>query len=238
MIKISALNKSFGKLQALKDINLFFQEGNTIALIGPNASGKTTLIKCLLGLVIPDSGTMLYKGEKISSNSSYRQHIGYMPQIGRFPEQLYVKQVFDMIRDIRSGHMVIDEELIEEFKIASIYQKRMGALSGGTRQKVSAALAYLFDPDILVLDEPTAGLDPASCEILKQKIIKERRKGKLTLITSHNMNDVEELADRVVSMNEGEVEFYKTVDEIKIETGEQRLGKALVRIMNKENISQ
>jgi Cu-processing system ATP-binding protein len=92
-------------------------------------------------------------------------------------------------------------------------------------------LAYLFAPDVLVLDEPTAGLDPASSEIFKQKIIHEKRKGRLTLITSHNLSDVEELADRIVFMLDGEVKFFKTVEEIKIESGEVKLEKALARMM-------
>jgi Cu-processing system ATP-binding protein len=83
MIKCEHLHKSFGKLHVLKDINLFFEQGSTIALIGPNGSGKTTLLKSLLGLVIPDSGNILFRGEKIAGTSAYRQQIGYMPQIGR-----------------------------------------------------------------------------------------------------------------------------------------------------------
>jgi len=235
MIKIERLNKSFGKLHVLKDINLFFEQGSTIALIGPNASGKTTLIKCLLGLVIPDSGLMLFKGEKISGSSEYRQHMGYMPQIGRYPEQLRIRQVISMIRDIRSNHLITDEELIEQFNLKDISEKRMGALSGGTRQKISAALAYLFDPDVVILDEPTAGLDPASSEIMKQKVINGKRKGKLTLITSHNMSDIEELADRIVFMIDGEVKFFKTVEELKIDTGKSKLSKAIETI-SKSNL--
>jgi Cu-processing system ATP-binding protein len=142
-----------------------------------------------------------------------------------------------MMRDVRSNHLITDEELLEQFQLKNIFSKRMGTLSGGTRQKVSAALAYLFAPDVLVLDEPTAGLDPYSSEIFKQKIISEKRKGKLTLITSHNMGDVEELADRIVFMLDGEVKFFKTVEEIKIESGENKLNKALAGMMKKAEVT-
>ncbi len=230
MIKFENINKSFGKLHVLKNINLFFEPATTIALIGPNGSGKTTLLKSLLGLVIPDKGEIIFQGEKIIGTSEYRHHIGYMPQIGRYPEHLRIRQLFSMMRDVRSNHVITDEELLEEFHLIKIFDKRMGTLSGGTRQKVSAVLAYLFNPDVMVLDEPTAGLDPEAAEILKQKVIQSKKKNKLTIITSHNMNDVEELADRIVFMVDGDVKFFKTIEEIKFETGEPKLGRALTAL--------
>jgi Cu-processing system ATP-binding protein len=154
-----------------------------------------------------------------------------MPQIGRFPEQMKVRQVFQMMKDLRGEAAGLDEDLLHVFSLDEIMEKRMGFLSGGTRQKVSAALAYLFKPSILVLDEPTAGLDPISSERLKSKILSERKKGKLTLITSHNMTEVEELADKVIFIVEGKIQFNKSVDQIKEEAGESRLGKALALVM-------
>ena len=107
----------------------------------------------------------------------------------------------------------------------------MKALSGGTRQKVSAALAFLFNPDVLILDEPTAGLDPLSSEILKEKIQSEKEKGKLILITSHVLSDLEDFTTDVVYMQEGTIMFTKTMSELKQETGEEKLGKAIAWMM-------
>jgi len=231
MIKIEKLNKSFTTLDVLKDVNLVFDRGEVVCLIGPNGSGKTTLIKCLLGLVIPDAGSVYYKDKPVLGTWAYRREFGYMPQISRFPEHIKVRQVFQMMKDLRSNDGVIDEDLLRAFSIDSIMEKRMAYLSGGTRQKVSAALAYLFSPEVLILDEPTAGLDPISSEQLKAKVMKEKHKGKLTLITSHNMTEVEELADRVIFIVEGSIQFSKTVEDIKNETSESRLGKALAVMM-------
>src|SRR6186713_1742253 len=101
MITASNLNKKFGKLQALDNINLICRKGQTISLIGPNGSGKTTFIKCLLGMVVPDSGHITFNGHDIAGQWGYRSKIGYMPQIGRFPDNMTIAQVFDMLKDIR-----------------------------------------------------------------------------------------------------------------------------------------
>jgi Cu-processing system ATP-binding protein len=172
MIKIENINKRFKKLHALNDISAQFDKGQVISLIGPNGSGKTTLIKSILGLVKPDSGKVFFNDEAITENVEYRKNIGYMPQIGRYPDNMKIGQLFEMIKNIRPEKKW-DEELYYRFKLDAILDKSMKALSGGTRQKVSAALAFLFDPDVLILDEPTAGLDPLSSEILKEKIVSE-----------------------------------------------------------------
>lgn len=232
MIEIRDLKKSFGSLQVLRSLSLDLSPGQIVCLIGPNGSGKTTLIKCILGHVVPDGGQIRISGEAITSGSwVYRERIGYMPQIGRYPEQMRIRQVFAMMRDVRRTSHVADDELYQRFGLDGLQEKRMGNLSGGTRQKVSAALAFLFSPDLIVLDEPTAGLDPVSSEILKDKLRKEKERGVLTLITSHNMSEVEELADRVVFLVDGALRFSLTVDEIRKKAGEQRLGKALAVMM-------
>ena len=170
MITAKDITKSFGKLKVLNNISLSCNKGETISLIGPNASGKTTFIKCLLGMVLPESGTILFAEKIISGECDYRNNIGYMPQIGRYPDNMTIGQIFDMIIDLRkNSYAQTDHELISSFGLENIFNKRMRTLSGGTRQKVSAALAFLFNPQVLILDEPTAGLDPVASEILKEK---------------------------------------------------------------------
>jgi len=234
MITIEHLTKSYRKFKALDDINLSFERGQAISLLGPNGSGKTTLIKSILGLVIPESGTIKIAGREIKTDWEYRSQIGYMPQIGRYPENMTIGQVIKMLKEIRKDCTRYDEELIELFNLPAQQNKTMRSLSGGTRQKVSACLAFLFSPDIFIMDEPTAGLDPVSSEILKEKIAKECANGKLILITSHVLSDLDEIASHVVYLQDGKLKLYNTIDELKFLTGEEKLNKVIASIMKNE----
>lgn len=234
MIRTENLEKHFGKLHVLKGVNTSFNSGEVVSVIGPNGSGKTTLIKSILGMVVADKGKIYFDDKDIAKDFNYRHHIGYMPQIGRYPENMKMGQLFAMMKDLRNSTSPLDEELINEFKLTGMFDKPMRTLSGGTTQKVSAALAFLFNPKVLILDEPTAGLDPLASEILKTKILKAKVEGKLVIVTSHIMSEVEEMADKIMYLFEGKVNFYKTITELKTETGEERLGKAIAKIMKKE----
>lgn len=232
MIRVNNISKSFNKFKALDSINIHCEKGQSIALIGPNGSGKTTLIKSILGMVVPDSGDILFNGNTIKKDFHYRAEIGYMPQIGRYPDNMTIGQVFDMMKDIRKAKVVsLDEELIQNFGLDKIYDKRMRTLSGGTRQKVSAALAFLFNASVLILDEPTAGLDPLSSEILKEKIIKENKSGKLVLITSHILSELDDLISHLIYMQDGKIRLHKSISELKSESGQEKLSKAISSIM-------
>jgi len=237
MIIATNLTKSFGKLKALDDVSITCNKGECIALIGPNGSGKTTLIKCILGMVVPDNGFITFNEKNILRDWEYRKDLGYMPQIGRYPDNMTVAQVINMIKDIRKPYTKnFDEELIENFQLKKILKKRMRTLSGGMRQKVSASLALLFDSDVLILDEPTAGLDPLSAEIFKEKLEAEKQKGKLILITSHILSDLDELVTQVVYMQEGKLLFHKDLEALRLETGEQRLAKAIAYVMQNRSV--
>lgn len=234
MIEVKNLTKKFGKLVALNDVTLSLQYGQTISLIGPNGSGKTTFIKSLLGLVVANKGTIHFDGINITGDSSYRNKIGYMPQIGRFPENIRIDQLFDMVRDIRKSHgLKEDHELIETYGLDKMKDKTMRTLSGGTRQKVSACLAFLFNPPVIILDEPTSGLDPLSAEQLKDKIMEEKNKGKLIIITSHILSDLDDITSEVIYMQEGNCLFHKSIDQLRIDTGEEKLARAIASIMKK-----
>lgn len=236
MIRIESVTKTFGKLKALDAFSIQCGQGECIALIGPNGSGKTTLIKCLLGMVHTDTGTIRFKDRDIAGDYHYRSQIGYMPQIGRYPDNMTVGQVLSMMRDIRKGNTVKpDEELYEQFQIGSILQKRMRTLSGGTRQKVSACLAFMFSPEVIILDEPTAGLDPVSSEILKSKIIKVKEAGKLVILTSHILSDLDDLVTQVVYMQEGKLVFHKDLEVLRAETGELKLSRVIAGVMLKNS---
>jgi Cu-processing system ATP-binding protein len=231
MISIQNINKRFKKLQALDNINAEFNKGQVISLIGPNGSGKTTLIKSILGLVRPDNGLITFNSVPVSEDVAYRSNIGYMPQIGRYPDNMKIGQLFSMLKNLRSTAKVLDEELYFKFKLDTLLDKSMRALSGGTRQKVSAALAFLFDPEVLILDEPTAGLDPLSSEILKEKILVEKEKNKLILITSHVLTDLEEITTDVMYLQDGKEIFFKSMIELQKQTGEEKLTKIIAHMM-------
>lgn len=235
MITIKNVNKKFGKLHVLKEVSLSCQKGECIALIGPNGCGKTTLIKSVLGMVLPDNGTIECNNKTIAGEYLYRNKIGYMPQIGRYPDHMTIGQVIEMVKTLRKSDERLDEDLLNAFELFKMFDKPMRTLSGGTTQKVSAVLAFLFNPDILILDEPTAGLDPLASEILKEKILKEKEKGKLILITSHLLSELDDLITEIIFMQEGKVHFHKKVTTIMQETNETKISKAIAEILKEKN---
>lgn len=231
MITIKNLNKSYGKLHVLHNINLQLEKGQCIGFVGPNGCGKTTLMKCILGLATPQSGEVIVNGMNIQDNPSYRQHIGFMQQNSCFPENMSVRETFKTIEDVRSSDATLDKELYEAYAIDRIAEKKTKTLSGGTSQKVNAALAFLFNPDILILDEPTASLDPLAANILKEKIVKE--KDKLVFITSHILSELEGIVTHIIFMEEGHILFFKPVDELLKETQQDNVSQAVMYYLKK-----
>jgi Cu-processing system ATP-binding protein len=229
MIHIQHLSKKYHQNQVLTNINLHLKKGMVAGLIGQNGTGKTTLIKCILGLTQFHEGDICINGESILNGPNYRKLIGYMAQVGRYPEKMQVAQLFEMMKQLRQSDAT-DTELWESFELHKIRHQYLGQLSGGTTQKVSAALAFMFNPEILILDEPTAGLDPIASEILKDKIKKESEH-KLILITSHILNDLDEIASHVVFLQQGTLLFFETLEQLKIKSGHQKLGKTIAEIM-------
>jgi Cu-processing system ATP-binding protein len=232
MIEIKNLTKKFNKFTALNEVNIRFNDGHSVALIGPNGCGKTTLIKCILGLNVVEDGDILVNNESVKEHYLYRKNIGYMPQIGRYPENMTIEQTIQMIKDTRKvSESELDTELLEAFELESIFDKKMRTLSGGTTQKVSAVLAFLFNPGIIILDEPTAGLDPLASEILKNKIIKEKNKGKLIIITSHLLSELDDIVSEIVFMNEGKVIVHQSVEELMTERKTEKISESIISIL-------
>lgn len=232
MIEIKNLTKKFNKFTALNQVNIRFNDGHSVALIGPNGCGKTTLIKCILGLNVVEDGDILVNNESVKEHYLYRKNIGYMPQIGRYPENMTIAQTIQMIKDTRKvSENELDTELLEAFELESIFDKKMRTLSGGTTQKVSAVLAFLFNPGIIILDEPTAGLDPLASEILKNKIIKEKNKGKLIIITSHLLSELDDILSEIVFMNEGKVIVHQSVEELMTERKTEKISESIISIL-------
>jgi len=234
MIEIRNLCKQYGRLRVLDNLNLTLQGGRITAIAGPNGAGKTTLIKCILGVVWPDSGEIVINGKSIERDWTYREHIGYMPQVAHFPEHMTGRRLLQLLRELRGEDHPVDEELLHVFQMDTELDKPVRALSGGNRQKVSALLAFLFNPDILFLDEPTVGLDPIASSLLKEKIMRTREERRMVVLTSHIMSEIEELADDLVFLVEGRVWYHGGIQALKEQTGEERLEKAVAKIMAKE----
>ena len=233
MIRISGIRKRFGELEVLRGIEASIGKGRVTGIVGPNAAGKTTLIKSILGLTRPDAGEIHVNDVKVNGDESYRRSIGYMPQIARFPSNLTGAELLQMLRDLRPDVTAVDDELIAWFGLESELGKKLSALSGGTRQKITAVTAFMFKPQLLILDEPTAGLDPRSSAILKDKIRSERSKGRTFIITSHIMAELEELADDVIFVGDGQVRFSGSIQQIMNLTRQSNLERAVARLMER-----
>ncbi len=205
--------KAYGRNEVLKGAGLELSPGRITAVLGPNGSGKTTLIKVLLGMVIPQKGRVEVSGKAVGHDVRYRGEIGYLPQIARFPENLKVKELIAMMADLRNKP-ARPEPLVELFGLERFLNKPLRHLSGGTRQKVNILIAFMFDTPYYILDEPTVGLDPLALIRFKDLIVKERNNGKAILMTTHMVHLVEELADEVVFLLEGQVYFRGGVNEL------------------------
>lgn len=230
MVSIQNLHKKFGKNLVLSGVDLNISEGGIFAVLGPNGSGKTTLIKSILGMVIPNKGDINVLGKSIKNNSTYRNKIDYLPQIANFPSNLKVKELIKMIKDLR-GSTNEDEHLISLFKLEPFLNKKLGNLSGGTKQKVNLVLTFMFNSPLVILDEPTTGLDPISLIRLKNLIQEEKAKGKTFLITSHIMSFVEEVSDEIVFLLEGKIYFKGSISALKNKTQQPDFEHAIASIL-------
>lgn len=233
MIEITGLDKHFGAVHVLRALDLHIARGRVTAIVGPNGAGKTTLLKSLLGLVHPDAGSIRIKDTMVNGDVRYRAGIGYMPQIVRFPENLSGRDLIALLTHLRGAAVAPDEELISAFALGEHLSKPVRALSGGTRQKINALLAFLFRPELLVLDEPTAGLDPLSSSLLKDRILAERGAGATVILTSHIMNELEELADDVAFLVDGRVAYIGTLFDLKHMTNQSNLERAIAVMMRR-----
>ena len=233
MISISGLHKKFGKNEVLKGIDLNIEHGKIYAILGPNGSGKTTLIKSILGMVLPDKGIIKIMDRPIKRGWKYRKQIDYLPQIANFPENLKVSELIAMIKDLRNDQGDA-AALIELFKLEAYLNQKLSNLSGGTKQKVNLVLAFMFNSQLLILDEPNTGLDPNALIQLKELIKKEKNSGKTLLITSHVMQFVEEVADEIIYLLEGKIYFKGSLEALMSKTQQTNVEYAIATLTKTE----
>ena len=233
MIEFKDVHKKYGKWEVLKGVSFTIKDGGIIAILGPNGSGKTTSMKSFLGMVVPTKGEIFFNGKSIKNQWAYREQISYLPQIANFPNNLKVKELIAMIKNIKKLPCR-DQELIELFGLQKHLNKSLGNLSGGTKQKVNLVLTFMVDVPVLVLDEPTSGLDPIAILALKKLILREKEKGKTILITSHILSFIEELSDEILFILEGNIYFRGTPEQLLKTTQKNNFQEAIAELLKNE----
>jgi Cu-processing system ATP-binding protein len=202
-LKVSHLEKAYGRKQVLRGFTLDARPGTVTAILGSNGSGKSTFMRCLVGLHVFHSGSISVLGEDVRKGPAYRRHIGYMPQYPGFPENLTVMEIARLVSRVRGVNPDFDKG--GEMGVGAFLDQKWKTLSGGMKQKVNATLAVAFDAPVLVLDEPTASLDPASRLKFVDLLKRERSRGKCILISTHMLGDLWELADNLAFLKDGKV---------------------------------
>jgi len=204
MIGIRDLGKRFGRSEVLRAVDLEIRRGRVTAIVGPNAAGKTTLLKMILGLTRPDRGELTFDGVRVNGDPAYRSRIGYMPQSPRFPDHLTGNELIALMTDLRGpATRPLDRELVDLFGLPPELDKPLRTLSGGTRQKVNAVLAFLFDPELLILDEPTAGVDSPSQEAFAGALERFVGNGGTVLLVAHELGPLQPVISRAVVVHDG-----------------------------------
>lgn len=209
MLNVKNLTKKFGNFTAVNDITFNIKEGEVVGLLGPNGAGKTTTIQMLLGLLTPTKGRISFFGKDLLKNrGDILQRINHTSGYSRLPWRMTVWEnlvVYAHLYEVKDFRKRI-ENLMSIFEISHLSKKKYKSLSSGQKTRVSLARAFINDPELILLDEPTASLDPDIAEKVREYLLRERDLGKVTiLITSHNMQEVEEMCDRVVFLHEGKI---------------------------------
>ena len=201
--ELRGVTKRFGATTALDGVSLEVREGETLALLGANGAGKSTALAVLLGLRAPDAGeARLFGGDPRRPSS--RRRVGVALQEAAFPATLRVREVVELVR-AHYERPVISAALIERFELGRLVSRQVGGLSGGERRRVAVALAFAGSPRLVVLDEPTAGLDPEARHMVEEAVEAHVRSGGALLLTTHRLEEVDALATRAVVMGEGRV---------------------------------
>ncbi|MFN3603867.1 MAG: ABC transporter ATP-binding protein [Leptonema sp. (in: bacteria)] len=230
MIQIKNLNKSFRKQKVLRNINIEIPKNQLICLLGPNGSGKTTFIKSLLGLVIPDQEAKIYLDDKeVNYDLPKFLNIGYVPQMPLFPQNLLVKDLIEYLSTFENHYSIEQDSIIELFGIKEFYKKKISELSGGMKQKINILQCFMRKRDMYVLDEPTASLDPYHSFILKN-LIKEKKHDAYLLFITHNLSEVEELADQMIVLIDGELKLNENPVEFIKKNNASNLEEALSKV--------
>jgi ABC-2 type transport system ATP-binding protein len=218
---LADVTKKYAAITALRDVSLNVRAGELLAVLGPNGAGKTTAVRLMLGLSKPDSGRVTVFGRD-PREASARGRIGAMLQVAKVPETLKVKEHIDLFRSYYSNPLSLQSTL-ESAGLEGMENRPFGALSGGQKQRVLFALAICGNPDLLFLDEPTVGLDIGTRHLIWQQIRRLIQQGRTVVLTTHYLEEVDALADRVVVLNHGQIVAAGTSSEIKARTAQRKI---------------
>ena len=220
VIVIDKLEKSYGKIQAVRSISMSVQRGEIFGFLGPNGAGKTTTIRCMLDVIRPSAGTIRVLGLDAQRNKhTLHQHIGYLPGDVRLPGTMTGKQVIDYFSRLQGLEPVLLNDLIARFDVE--VKRPMKSYSKGMRQKIGIVLAFMCDPEVLILDEPTSGLDPLLQKTFHELLLEEQVRGKTIFMSSHIMSDVEKVCQRVAVIRSGELVTIEEVEKLREKAGQR-----------------
>ncbi|MBK8048988.1 MAG: ABC transporter ATP-binding protein [Anaerolineales bacterium] len=214
MINFSHVTKKFGDYAAVADLSLTVEPQAAVALWGPNGAGKTTVIKCLLGLLKYKGSIAVNDFDVQKQGRQARGQIGYVPQAQSFYNDMGTLELTRYFGQLKRAPAQQPAELLEQVGLAEHLDKKVGALSGGMKQRLAVALALLGDPPVIVMDEPTSNLDAGARDALLQLLANVKAAGKTIVFTSHRLEEIETLADRVLVMDRGQVRLTCTAAEL------------------------
>ncbi|GBD27873.1 ABC transporter ATP-binding protein NatA [bacterium HR30] len=232
MLEIHELYKSFGRTTALRGVSLAVAGGELTALVGPNASGKSTLMKAVLGLVRPDRGEILWQGRPLRSLERYQRLFGYMPQSPYYPGNLTAREILRIVQEIRGLDGKNFEPFVDSFRFGEFLDRPVGTLSLGTRQKLSAILALGVGAPVLILDEPTVGFDPVAAGVFRRLFLEQKERGTAILFVSHLLQEVQAVADRIAFLDEGKIIFSGAISELQTRTQTNSLEEAVLSLFD------
>ena len=214
-LEIKNLTKKFGEQTALNNINIEIKKNEIIGLLGPNGAGKSTLMKSIVGVLMIDEGEIIFDGKNIAKNEiQTKEKIGFLPENNPLYNDMYVKEYLQFVADIHKIQKEKVDEIIDLVGITPEKSKKISQLSKGYKQRVGLAQAILHEPDLLILDEPTNGLDPNQI-IEIRNVIKEIGKEKTVILSTHIMQEVEALCSRVILIHQGKIVQDTGIEEFK-----------------------
>ena len=220
VIVINNLHKSYGKVQAVKGISIRVEQGEIFGFLGPNGAGKTTTIRCMLDVIRPTSGTLRVLGlDAQRDKMELHQRIGYLPGDVRLPGQMTGKQVINYFSRLQGREPVLLDDLVARFDVE--IKRPLKSYSKGMRQKIGVVLAFMCDPEVLILDEPSSGLDPLLQRTFNEFLLQEQARGKTIFMSSHIMSDVEKVCQRVAVIRQGEIVTIEEVEKLRQKAGQR-----------------
>ncbi|EQA46896.1 ABC transporter, ATP-binding protein [Leptospira broomii serovar Hurstbridge str. 5399] len=234
MIDIRNLEVSYGKSKVVKDVSFRVEGGNILSIIGPNGSGKSSLIKSIIGLVKPSSGSIFFENVSRSAQTRAEGSIGYMPQSPSFPKNLTILELVDFFKKLEPFDEETFSEMYENLGLRSQEDKKIGSLSGGTKQKVNILQCFSSKKDIYLIDEPTASLDPYVSHILKELLRSKKKEGALLIFSTHILAEVEDVADRFLLLSDGSLLIDESPKEFLRKSGFESLQLSLMEFWNRE----